>query len=319
MNAPSGPFHVAPPERRMRSPDQPSLIGRALTWAAAASVTLGVHGGAYLALTRNSAPPPPPPVSLPAAVMIDLVPMVMTSRSEVDNAADGPEADAREAIEEAVEPPPPEPVPDVPPPPPEPVAEVPPPPPPDVKADAVLPPKKPENVIEKPVERPPEKVVETPPEQPKVAGIRPKLRPRIEKPTKTPKKVVKKQPAQTAQKAGGGPRSDQQTGNRSAAQSVGGTSASAQSQRDWIAAARAKVIRAMRYPPSSRRRREEGLVRVSVTFDGSGSVAVARVVASSGFEDIDKEGVAVMRRVRFPAPPDGQATTQIFPLNFSLR
>ncbi|MEH3118176.1 MAG: energy transducer TonB, partial [Methylorubrum populi] len=169
-----------------------SSAAQILGWAAAGLLTLGLHLGLYLALTQETEPPPAP-VELPAAVMIDMSPEPIVAKSEVDNASEGPPAaDAQQAAPEPEEAPPP-------PPDPEPVVEAPPPPP-EVKPQAVLPPKPPKQEVKKPEPKPPEKKVEK----------------------KKPEKLVQKKDKPTAaSRSGGGPRSDQQTADRTAASSAG--------------------------------------------------------------------------------------------------
>lgn len=264
-----------------------SLAAQILGWAVAGLLTLGLHVGLYLALTRETEPPPAP-VELPAAVMIDMSPEPTVVKSEVDNASEGPPAaDAQQVEPEPEEAPPP--------PDPEPVVEAPPPPP-EVKPQAVLPPKPPKQEVKKSAPKPPEKKVEK--EKPK-------------------KPVRKKDKPIMASRSGGGPRSDQQTANRTAASSAGAAVSQA-SRATWQNEMRARIVRAKRFPPGAFG--AVGVAVVSVTFSGTGSVSGARLIASSGNAALDAEAVAVMYRAApFPPPPGGQAVTQTIPLNFNRR
>ncbi len=265
--------------------------GRRLGWAAAAALTAGLHVGLYLVLAHRDAPPPAP-VEMPAAVMINLSPIAVTARSEVDNTTNGPPADAQteakpEPMQEAPPPPEPEPIVDVPPPPPE------------VKPQAVLPPKPPEvKKAEKPVEK----------EKPKKA---------IEKPKPVehkPKPMERKEKPKVAARAGGGPRSERQSADVTAA-SAAGSAASEASRASWQNDVRARMVRAKRFP--SEARGQTGVAVVAVTFGPGGNASGVRLVASSGNAAFDAEAVAVMYRAApYPPPPGGRTTTLTVPLVF---
>jgi protein TonB len=276
---------------RTRSP------GRILGWAAAAGLTLGLHAGLYLLLTRRDDPPPAWP-EMPAAVMITLSPIAVTARSEVDNTTTGPPADARTQAE-------PEPVEEAPPPPaPEPVVDVPPPPP-DVKPQAVLPPKPPEaRTAEKPVEK----------EKPKKPVEKPKPVDRKPKPVETRKPVERKEKPSVAARAGGGPRSDRRTADVTAA-AAAGSAVSEASRASWQNEVRARMVRAKRFP--SEARGQTGVAVVAVTFGASGSASGVRLVTSSGNAAFDAEAMAVMYRAApYPPPPGGRTTSLTVPLVF---
>jgi len=265
---------------------------RILAWAAAGLLTLGVHVGLYLALTRQ-AEVPPTPSELPAAVMIDMSPEPTVAKSETDNAAEGPPAADSEATPES------EPVEEAPPPPDvEPVVEAPPPPP-EVKPQAVLPPTPPKP-DKKPNPKPPEKKLEKKPVE--------------KKPEKT---VEKKERPKPASRSGGGPRSDQQNADRTAA-SAAGSAVSQASRATWQNEMRARIVRAKRFPPGATG--ATGLAVVSATFTGTGGVTGVRLVASSGNAALDGEAVAVVYRAApYPPPPGGQALMQTIPVNFNRR
>ncbi|MGW5959491.1 energy transducer TonB [Methylorubrum thiocyanatum] len=267
-----------------------SAATQILGWAAAGLLTLGVHVGLYLVLTRQETRPPAP-IELPAAVMIDLSPEPTVAKSTTDNATNAPEAADTEQAE-------PEPEEEAPPPPdPEPVVEAPPPPP-QVKPQAVLPPAPPKEP-RKPATKPPEKKVE---------------KKREKKPIKP---VHKQDKPNTASRSGGGPRADQANADRTAA-SAAGAAVSQASRASWQNEMRSRIVRAKRFPAGAAG--ATGIAVVSVTFSGSGSVASAHLVRSSGNAALDAEAVAVMYRAApFPPPPGNQAITQVIPLNFSRR
>ncbi len=258
-----------------------------LGWMAAALLTLGLHIGLYLALTRQEAPPPAP-IELPAAVMIDMSPEPTVAKSTTDNASNEPEApNSQQAEPEPVEEPPP---PDL-----EPVVEAPPPPP-EIKPMAVLPPKQ----VKKPEPKPPEKKVE---------------KKSIEK--KPEKPVQKKDKPSAASRSGGGPKSDQQNANRTAASSAGSAISQA-SRATWQNEMRARIVRMKRYPSNAFG--AVGVAVVNVTFAGNGSVTSAHLARSSGNAALDAEAVAVIYRAApYPPPPGNQPIVQAIPLNFNRR
>ncbi|MBP0466457.1 TonB family protein, partial [Roseomonas sp. PWR1] len=60
------------------------------------------------------------------------------------------------------------------------------------------------------------------------------------------------------------------------------------------------------YPPDSRRRGEEGVVRLSLSIGADGRVGEATVATSSGYPALDAAAVAAARRWRFrPATQAG--------------
>lgn len=280
---------AAPPPRARLADRQPSALLRALAWLAAGSFTLGLHIGLYLLLTRHEVPAAAP-VLEPAAVMVNLAPEAVVAKSEVDNDLATPEAapmeEAAAMVEEAPPPPAPEPVVDTPPPPP------------NVKPQAVLPAKPPEQEVKRI-----EKTVEKKP---------------VEK--EKPKKPVekKKDKPTVAVRAGGGPRSDRRTADVTAA-AAAGSAVSQASLASWQNEMRARIVRAKRFPPEARGQ-SYGVALVSVSFGANGSVSGARLIASSGNAALDAEAVAVMYRAApYPPPPGGKAVTQTIPLNFNRR
>ncbi|WP_019903454.1 TonB family protein [Methylobacterium sp. 77] len=262
---------------------------RFLIWGATASVTLGLHVGLYLLLTRMGEAPPVPPPQMPAAVMINLSPIAVSAKSEVDNASDTPpaaESQAVEKVEEEEPPPPPAPelVPDAPLPPP------------NVVSEAVLAPKPP--VVVKKAEKPPEKPVKKP----------------VEKKDKPKKPTKPQEKPQVASKSGGGPKSDRQTADVTAASSAG-SAVSEASRASWQNEVRSKIVRAKRFPSDARG--QSGVAVVSVTFGANGGASGARLVRSSGNASLDAEAVAVMYRAApYPIPPGGKTTVLMVPLNF---
>lgn len=276
--------HRSRPER-----SEISAAVRILGWAAALLLTLVVHVGLYLSLTRQSGVPPVPQ-EMPAAIMIDMSPEPTVAMSETDNAKDGPPApDSDQAEPETAEeaPPPPDPVP---------MIEAPPPPP-QVPPQAALPPKPPKEAKPLELKKPEKKIHEKKPPEKKPAQ-------------------KKDQPSATSRN-GGGPKSDRSTADRTAAAAAGAAISQA-TRATWQNEMRSRIVRAKRFPPGASG--PVGVAVVSVSFAANGSVTGARLVTSSGNGALDAEAVAVMYRAApFPPPPGGQPITQTIPLNFSRR
>lgn len=287
IRPPPEAFRTARSGFRARDVEPPVAL-RVLGWAAAVSVTAALHAGLYLALTHRDDGPPDPPPQPPAAVMINMAPIAMAAKSEVDNAADGPEApDATPAeMAEPEEAPPPPAL--------EPIVAAPPPPP-DVKPQAALPPTPPKKEVKRPEKVPEKPIRKTETDKPK-------------------KPVDKKEKPQVASKSGGGPKSNRNDAVTAA--SAAGSAVSEVSRASWLGELRGRIVRAKRRPPEARGK--FGIAMVSVTFGANGVVSNARLVASSGVPALDAEAVAVMYRASpYPPPPGGRVTTLSIPLNFN--
>ena len=191
------------------------------------------------------------------------------------------------------------PAPEVPPPPPPPVppppavAEAPPPPPPVDLAEVMLPPPPPPA----PAAEPPPELAEKPPEPPReVAEAPPERRP---PPRQSAPQTAVPQPV------------------RLNAALQGMESFTLEGRTTPPEAADAARNRRPNYPEASRRRGEEGVVRVELLVDPSGRVVDVRVLESSGFSTLDAEAVKTVRDWRFrPAqragvPVAGSITTAV--------
>ena len=71
----------------------------------------------------------------------------------------------------------------------------------------------------------------------------------------------------------------------------------------YLGGARLKIEKAKRYPREARRRGWEGRVVVSFQINRQGEAAEIRLVQSSGYRDLDEEGVATIRRASPFSPP----------------
>jgi protein TonB len=71
----------------------------------------------------------------------------------------------------------------------------------------------------------------------------------------------------------------------------------------YLATARRRIEKAMRYPREARRKGYEGKMIVSFQIDRRGEVGEIRLVQSCGYPDLDEEGMATLRRASpFPSP-----------------
>lgn len=72
----------------------------------------------------------------------------------------------------------------------------------------------------------------------------------------------------------------------------------------YLGNARLRIEKAKRYPREARRRGWEGKVVLCFQIDLKGEVSQIRLIHSSGYQDLDDEGIATIRRASpFPPPP----------------
>jgi len=81
----------------------------------------------------------------------------------------------------------------------------------------------------------------------------------------------------------------------------------------------AHLRRHQQYPADARSRGEQGTATVSFSLDGGGRVTAARLIRGSGIASIDQEVQAMVRRSSpFPAPPSGRSVSFTVPVSFRL-
>lgn len=92
--------------------------------------------------------------------------------------------------------------------------------------------------------------------------------------------------------------------------------------RAWQGKIVAKLERLKRYPESAREAGEQGVADVRFRLDRAGNVLSVSLTKSSGYDDLDDEVLALVRRSSsFPAPPTGVADAQlemVVPVTFDL-
>jgi TonB family protein len=71
----------------------------------------------------------------------------------------------------------------------------------------------------------------------------------------------------------------------------------------YLGYARMKIEKAKRYPREARRRGWEGIVVLSFQINRKGEVAKIRLIQSSGYHELDEEGMAILRRASPFSPP----------------
>jgi periplasmic protein TonB len=78
-----------------------------------------------------------------------------------------------------------------------------------------------------------------------------------------------------------------------------------------------------RYPPGARARRQQGVVYVRFVMDRRGNVLSALLEKACGFDTLNAEGLALLKRAQpLPIPPpemEGNSIEMIVPVDFSLR
>ncbi|AGA91223.1 TonB family protein [Thioflavicoccus mobilis 8321] len=185
-------------------------------------------------------------------------------------------------------------------------------------------------VVETPASR--SKVVETPKPKPKVAQ-KPRPKPKPAVPRKPKPRVAAERPSAPKSAvnswAGTGKLGPTARGNGGADKGDGKGSGSgkgkgsAKSPSRYYGQLAAWVNRHKRYPPSARRNRQTGTVRVTFTIDRNGRVLSKRIVASSGHAVLDKEVEAMLRRAspmpKLPKELGRSTLTLTLPVVFNLR
>jgi protein TonB len=89
----------------------------------------------------------------------------------------------------------------------------------------------------------------------------------------------------------------------------------------YLGNARMKIEKAKRYPREARRRGREGKVILSFQINRKGEVAQIRLVQTSGYRELDDEGIATIRRASpfLPPPLTDQDKLEVeIPLVFKL-
>jgi protein TonB len=312
-------------------PSQGDRLGRAsrvVVWFGAAVLMSTAYGFGIGWMMQRPVEPEGADETLPA-IMIELAAEPVAVNTD-DNVASVSETDSEdikseetqplpEPVEEKVEPKPVDPVPE-----PVPVVQ---------KEEDETPP-----VEEAKAEPLPEEVPE-PQENPAVQEVtkvmenvaaplpvsRPKLREIAEKPPekkiekrkrKPKKQTVSAQASKVAVKAKAKAR---QSKNNAAKVASEGRSKAVSSDK-WKSRVMAHLQRHKRYPASARRQKAEGNAHVRFRIDSSGNVLSVSLARSSGFAELDRAAIAMVRNSSpVPAPPPGVNRTIVAPVYFTLQ
>jgi protein TonB len=91
----------------------------------------------------------------------------------------------------------------------------------------------------------------------------------------------------------------------------------------WGGQVSASIKRNLRFPETSRARREHGVAQVSFVLDRLGRVLESRLVRSAGIAALDQEALAVLQRAQpFPPPPretPGERVPLTIPIIFEVK
>lgn len=167
-----------------------------------------------------------------------------------------------------------------------------------------------------PEDKPQEKVEETPQPPPPVD---PPQKAEVALPP-PPKPVEKKKPQQKMAAINTRQLSAERVAPRASSPSPGAGGAARAQYGQLIVA---HLNRFKNYPSASRSRHEEGVVMLAFTLDRGGRVVASRIARGSGFGDLDREALDMLRRAQpFPTPPP-DLTEQRFsytaPMRYDLR
>ena len=115
---------------------------------------------------------------------------------------------------------------------------------------------------------------------------------------------------------------DAETSTKSAAPTVGTSTASSRSIVTWHNAVVLHLNRHKRYPASARMQNMQGIVHVRFAMDRSGQLTASQVVRSSGFPLLDEEVIELLKRASpLPRPPTalpGELLELIVPVKFQF-
>ena len=260
-------------------------------WSASAAIIVALHAALIALAMAWYTHSPPPGVTMPA-IMVDMAPASAAPQTKPMDVAPGPEMQQADAS-------PPEATP------PETVQE---------QVAPTPPQDKPE------VEAPPEQKAEPSLQKPEPAQIVPdRAKPTPVKPKPVRADAKKPTEALPAPRTSAAPRAERQAPAASAA--AAGASAAAVASYNQLVAAH--LQRFKQYPPGSKAAGEQGTSRLSFTLGRGGQVLGSRLAGSSGYQALDAETLAMVRRAQpFPSfPPELKQGSISFsvPVRFSVR
>jgi len=101
----------------------------------------------------------------------------------------------------------------------------------------------------------------------------------------------------------------------------GGSTPQIESQllRKYLLLVQEKIDSQKSYPKKALEKGEEGIIHVKFTILANGNVFDARVILSSGFPDLDKSAILMVKSASpFPAPPQNFRLTMKLPITFKI-
>ena len=100
----------------------------------------------------------------------------------------------------------------------------------------------------------------------------------------------------------------------------GGSGANTDEHNAYRAAIRREIERHKRYPARAKMMRKQGIVNVSFSVGGDGSLSGERVTKSSGDESLDNAALEAVRSARPVGPkPAGFASSVSVPISFTIQ
>lgn len=266
------------------------LPRRMLRWGSAAAFVLLIHAAA-IAVTVMAPAPEPEPDDVSGAVVIDFAEIAAAPASEAPEAAPGPTAEEAPATREVLEHQPElEPVHDLP-------------------------------AVEEPLRPPAEPKVALPVARPVVEVS--KVPEREEPAPREPEQQISSN-SLAAEAAHAAPKVDAAPqASAASAPRVAISHAQSEVRDSWRRQLATHVNGHKRYPAAARRKRLQGAVEVAFAVDRMGRIVSARIVRSSGADELDHEALAVLARASpLPPPPDGvpgETFDLLLPMRFQIR
>ena len=96
-----------------------------------------------------------------------------------------------------------------------------------------------------------------------------------------------------------------------------GKSRSVDSDR-WKSRVLAHLQRHKRYPANARKQKAQGNAQVRFRIDAHGNVLSVSLARSSGFAELDRAAIAMVRNASpIPVPPEGVNRTIVAPVHFT--
>ena len=143
----------------------------------------------------------------------------------------------------------------------------------------------------------------------------------------TPTKTTKEQVEEVSEARQSRPdNSSEQKAEKNQAPQIGAANASqSQLKADWESQLLAKLQQAKRYPANAIRNKQEDLVLVHFVIDGDGKVLSVDIIQSRGYELLERESLALLKRVSpLPKPPANliegkQRLEMVVPIEFLIK